>query len=68
MLKLLQSLGLEKYSITFQAEEVCCYFCSGFFPGSLNLYRVSMMQVDMAVLEHMNDDDLKALGIPMVNN
>ncbi|CAI0561106.1 unnamed protein product [Linum tenue] len=39
----LESLGLEKYQITFQAEEV-----------------------DMAALVHMNDDDLKALGIPMV--
>ncbi|KAI4319314.1 hypothetical protein MLD38_032927 [Melastoma candidum] len=38
----LRSLGLEKYSITFQAEEV-----------------------DMTALLHMNDDDLKALGIPM---
>ncbi|KMZ75571.1 hypothetical protein ZOSMA_113G00600 [Zostera marina] len=42
VIKLLQSLGLEKYTITFQAEEV-----------------------DMDVLEHMNDDDLKTLGIPM---
>ncbi|KAF5203397.1 Sterile alpha motif domain-containing protein isoform [Thalictrum thalictroides] len=39
---LLQSLGLEKYSITFQAEEI-----------------------DMTALMHMNDEDLKALGIPM---
>ncbi|KAK9140920.1 hypothetical protein Scep_010601 [Stephania cephalantha] len=39
---LLRSLGLEKYSITFQAEEV-----------------------DMTALMHMNDEDLKALGIPM---
>ncbi|KAM0935869.1 putative sterile alpha motif domain-containing protein [Dioscorea sansibarensis] len=39
---LLQSLGLEKYSIIFQAEEI-----------------------DMTALVHMNDDDLKALGIPM---
>eukprot|EP00268_Persea_americana_P063026 TRINITY_DN812_c0_g1_i3.p1 TRINITY_DN812_c0_g1~~TRINITY_DN812_c0_g1_i3.p1 ORF type:complete len:213 (+),score=58.51 TRINITY_DN812_c0_g1_i3:236-874(+) len=39
---LLQSLGLEKYLITFQAEEV-----------------------DITALLHMNDDDLKALGIPM---
>ncbi|CAL9147382.1 uncharacterized protein LOC135619415 [Musa acuminata AAA Group] len=38
----LQSLGLEKYSITFQAEEI-----------------------DMAALKHMNDEDLRALGIPM---
>ncbi|KAJ8447929.1 hypothetical protein Cgig2_012064 [Carnegiea gigantea] len=38
----LQSLGLEKYLITFQAEEV-----------------------DMTALEHMTDDDLKAMGIPM---
>ncbi|XP_057534777.1 uncharacterized protein LOC130813077 [Amaranthus tricolor] len=38
----LQSLGLEKYLITFQAEEV-----------------------DMTALEHMNDEDLKAMGIPM---
>ncbi|CAI0426577.1 unnamed protein product [Linum tenue] len=38
----LESLGLEKYQITFQAEEV-----------------------DMTALVHMNDDDLKALGIPM---
>ncbi|KAJ6687067.1 PA-PL1 PHOSPHOLIPASE FAMILY [Salix purpurea] len=41
----LQSLGLEKYLITFQAEEV-----------------------DMTALVHMTDDDLKALGIPMVNS
>ncbi|GFQ02687.1 hypothetical protein PHJA_002412600 [Phtheirospermum japonicum] len=40
----LQSLGLEKYSITFQAEEV-----------------------DMTALMHMSDEDLKALGIPMVS-
>uniref|UniRef100_A0A0C9RHA7 TSA: Wollemia nobilis Ref_Wollemi_Transcript_22304_1837 transcribed RNA sequence n=1 Tax=Wollemia nobilis TaxID=56998 RepID=A0A0C9RHA7_9CONI len=39
---LLQSLGLSKYSIIFQAEEV-----------------------DMTVLRHMRDDDLKELGIPM---
>ncbi|KAH9618417.1 hypothetical protein KSS87_017152 [Heliosperma pusillum] len=39
----LQSLGLEKYQITFQAEEV-----------------------DMTALEHMTDEDLKAMGIPMV--
>ncbi|XP_074268776.1 uncharacterized protein LOC141592089 [Silene latifolia] len=38
----LQSLGLEKYQITFQAEEV-----------------------DMTALEHMTDEDLKAMGIPM---
>ncbi|KAL2933750.1 SEC23-interacting protein [Bienertia sinuspersici] len=38
----LQSLGLEKYLITFQAEEV-----------------------DMTALEHMTDEDLKAMGIPM---
>ncbi|KAI5422906.1 hypothetical protein KIW84_046073 [Lathyrus oleraceus] len=39
----LLSMGLEKYLITFQAEEV-----------------------DMAALKHMNDEDLKAMGIPMV--
>ncbi|KAL5998770.1 hypothetical protein ACLOJK_009718 [Asimina triloba] len=39
----LQSLGLEKYLIQFQAEEV-----------------------DMAALMHMTDDDLKAIGIPMM--
>ncbi|KAJ9543428.1 hypothetical protein OSB04_023135 [Centaurea solstitialis] len=39
----LQALGLEKYSITFQAEEV-----------------------DMTALLHMTDEDLKAIGIPMV--
>ncbi|KAJ1409559.1 Sterile alpha motif domain [Sesbania bispinosa] len=39
----LQSLGLEKYLITFQAEEV-----------------------DMTALNHMTDEDLKAMGIPMV--
>jgi len=38
----LESLGLEKYQITFQAEEV-----------------------DMTALEHMTDEDLKAMGIPM---
>ncbi|XP_074576881.1 uncharacterized protein LOC141833361 [Curcuma longa] len=38
----LNSLGLGKYSITFQAEEV-----------------------DMTALKHMNDEDLRALGIPM---
>ncbi|KAK9757188.1 hypothetical protein RND81_01G146800 [Saponaria officinalis] len=38
----LQSLGLEKYQIIFQAEEV-----------------------DMTALEHMTDEDLKAMGIPM---
>ncbi|GAB4830237.1 hypothetical protein Ancab_019878 [Ancistrocladus abbreviatus] len=38
----LQSLGLDKYLITFQAEEV-----------------------DMTALEHMTDQDLKAIGIPM---
>ncbi|CAA3019999.1 ankyrin repeat and SAM domain-containing 6-like [Olea europaea subsp. europaea] len=41
----LESLGLEKYSITFQAEEV-----------------------DMITLVHMGDEDLKALGIPMVSS
>lgn len=39
---LLGCLGLEKYSITFKAEEI-----------------------DMDVLLHMNDGDLKVLGIPM---
>ncbi|KAJ7530051.1 hypothetical protein O6H91_15G076600 [Diphasiastrum complanatum] len=39
---LLQSLGLSKYLLSFQAEEV-----------------------DMAALRHMNDDDLKELGVPM---
>lgn len=39
---LLQSLGLEKYSIILQAEEI-----------------------DMTALRHMNDEDLKALNIPM---
>ncbi|KAL8546548.1 hypothetical protein ACS0TY_006326 [Phlomoides rotata] len=39
----LKPLGLEKYSITFQAEEV-----------------------DMTALVHMSDEDLKAMGIPMV--
>ena len=38
----LQSLGLEKYLIGFQAEEV-----------------------DMTALNHMTDEDLKAMGIPM---
>ncbi|XP_017239006.1 uncharacterized protein LOC108211821 isoform X2 [Daucus carota subsp. sativus] len=38
----LQSLGLEKYSLTFQVEEI-----------------------DMAAFLHMNDADLKDLGIPM---
>ncbi|KAL8139129.1 hypothetical protein V2J09_005130 [Rumex salicifolius] len=38
----LRSLGLEKYQIQFQAEEV-----------------------DMAALEHMTDEDLKVMGIPM---
>lgn len=38
----LRSLDLEKYLITFQAEEV-----------------------DMTALEHMTDEDLKAMGIPM---
>ncbi|KAL1293532.1 hypothetical protein AAHE18_19G080300 [Arachis hypogaea] len=42
----LQSLGLEKYLITFQAEEL-------------------FLQVDMAALNHMTDEDLKAMGIPM---
>eukprot|EP00252_Welwitschia_mirabilis_P019622 TRINITY_DN4595_c0_g1_i1.p1 TRINITY_DN4595_c0_g1~~TRINITY_DN4595_c0_g1_i1.p1 ORF type:complete len:315 (-),score=58.14 TRINITY_DN4595_c0_g1_i1:474-1418(-) len=39
---LLHSLGLSKYSLIFQAEEV-----------------------DMSVLRHMRDGDLKELGIPM---
>ncbi|RDY10930.1 hypothetical protein CR513_04475, partial [Mucuna pruriens] len=39
----LQSLGLEKYLISFQAEEV-----------------------DMTALNHMTDEDLKAMGIPMI--
>ncbi|KAH1198741.1 Phospholipase DDHD2 [Glycine soja] len=38
----LQSLGLEKYLLSFQAEEV-----------------------DMTALNHMTDEDLKAMGIPM---
>ncbi|CAJ1794839.1 unnamed protein product [Sphenostylis stenocarpa] len=38
----LLSLGLEKYLISFQAEEV-----------------------DMTALNHMTDEDLKAMGIPM---
>ncbi|KAM7264027.1 hypothetical protein ACFE04_001710 [Oxalis oulophora] len=39
----LTSLGLEKYLLTFQAEEV-----------------------DMTALVHMSDEDLKAMGMPMV--
>ncbi|KAH1205681.1 hypothetical protein GmHk_16G046329 [Glycine max] len=39
----LRSLCLEKYLITFQAEEV-----------------------DMTALNHMTDEDLKAMGIPMI--
>ncbi|GFY99385.1 sterile alpha motif (SAM) domain-containing protein [Actinidia rufa] len=46
----LQSIGLEKYSITFQAEEVCA-------PWNIT--------VDMTALVHMTDGDLKALGVPM---
>ncbi|KAJ6791993.1 uncharacterized protein M6B38_338530 [Iris pallida] len=38
----LQKLGLSKYIISFQAEEV-----------------------DMFALAHMNDDDLKSMGLPM---
>lgn len=38
----LKELGLEKYCIQFQAEEV-----------------------DMTALQHITDDDLKAIGIPM---
>ncbi|KAM3367030.1 hypothetical protein ACQJBY_015978 [Aegilops geniculata] len=45
----LKSLGLEKYSITFQAEELT----------------IVVLQVDMAALRHMTESDLKALGIPM---
>ncbi|WVZ16568.1 hypothetical protein V8G54_009550 [Vigna mungo] len=41
----LRSLGLEKYIITFQAEEV-----------------------DMTALNHMTDEDLKAMGIPMASS
>ncbi|XP_028214740.1 uncharacterized protein LOC114396781 isoform X1 [Glycine soja] len=42
----LQSLGLEKYLLSFQAEEL-------------------FAQVDMTALNHMTDEDLKAMGIPM---
>lgn len=31
-----------------------------------NYYCVLISQVDMATLVHMSDDDLKAMGIPMV--
>ncbi|KAG4940933.1 hypothetical protein JHK87_044804 [Glycine soja] len=41
----LRSLCLEKYLITFQAEEV-----------------------DMTALNHMTDEDLKAMGIPMLGS
>ena len=69
----LQTLGLEKYSITFQAEEVCFYFF--IYVTSLNDYALRFeclkfflfMQVDMTALAHMTDEDLKAIGIPMVN-
>lgn len=67
----LRSLGLEKYSITFQVEEVRLF---GFNMPSvaiylfLCLYSCNMMpqQVDMTALLHMTDEDLKALGVPMV--
>ena len=70
----LQTLGLEKYSITFQAEEVCFYFF--IYVTSLNDYALRFeclkfflfMQVDMTALAHMTDEDLKAIGIPMVKS
>lgn len=73
----LTSLDLEKYSITFQAEEVSkiieffeilfiTYLWENIFlPLSVQFH--VFMQVDMTALVHMTDEDLKALGIPMVN-
>ncbi|XP_028052709.1 uncharacterized protein LOC114257141 isoform X4 [Camellia sinensis] len=51
----LQSLGLEKYSITFQVEEFLLLFW----------HFMLFVQVDMTALVHMTGEDLKALGIPM---
>lgn len=75
----LQSLGLEKYSITFQAEEVrVSYYITELFAvtpvfqplppslPSLLLHFLISVQVDMTALVHMTDEDLKALGVPMV--
>lgn len=69
----LESLGLDKYTITFQAEEVCLF---PYFPMFLTfspLFLIHsffcplmLLKVDMAALTHMTDDDLKAMGIPMV--
>lgn len=70
----LQSLGLEKYSITFQAEEVCksdatLSFFMVFLMANTRLWILIFLlflQVDLTALVHMSDEDLKAIGIPMV--
>jgi hypothetical protein len=76
----LQSLGLEKYLITFQAEEVwkCLFFFFLYYryvylhiifrSFLLIINMLLSVQVDMTALVHMTDEDLKALGIPMVNS
>lgn len=33
----------------------------------MNIFTALISQVDMAALVHMSDDDLKAMGIPMVS-
>ncbi|KAF7829388.1 SEC23-interacting protein [Senna tora] len=52
---LLHSLGLGKYAIIFKAEEVL----------NLAVMLYIDMQVDMAALKQMGENDLKELGIPM---
>ncbi|KAK4363668.1 hypothetical protein RND71_018909 [Anisodus tanguticus] len=66
----LQALGLEKYAITFQAEEVCSFplYCPFQTYKSFRIAPMPLLlflQVDMAALVHMTDEDLKAMGIPM---
>uniref|UniRef100_R7W650 SAM domain-containing protein n=1 Tax=Aegilops tauschii TaxID=37682 RepID=R7W650_AEGTA len=57
---LLNSMGLEKYVVLFQAEEVQNVFVCSF------KYTLESMRVDMAALSQMKDSDLKDMGVPMV--
>jgi hypothetical protein len=63
----LKSLGLEKYSVNFQAEEVWLFPKSVEYSFSPLILLTIVLQVDMAALRHMTESDLKALGIPMVS-
>jgi hypothetical protein len=66
--RLLKSLDLEKYSMNFQAEEACFIYVvfSNHGCATNTFCCIFTFQVDMKALVHMNEEDMKSLGIPMV--